>query len=409
MEVKTEILMYLLFNLFLLFAKSLTSGTRDIFTWVLYYYFYVAFGPVITYLIDFPIYHGIPTEYILPAVKIFTLANLAMIFSGMLFRPKLYEKPVSEFRIYESLPTIKIFAVLSLLYTAIAIPALLANLDGSKLDKISVISPLVHYNYLFVQLFLPAFYFHYSHEKIGRRIFWLNFITYCFYCILTAERDFIFPLSSIGFHWAIYNFNDRRNIVKFAACGLVLVSTGVGVFLLRDTTQDSSNPLISMLNQGSLLFINSYCLYLVDMGQELFTGFTYINSLQNLLPSWLYGTDFSVIAWFKEQYAPNSTSGYGFALDAEAYINFGYIGVFVFFFLIATYQKIIYNNLDKHHYLVFYSVFFHSFFMYNLRNDSLALFKGNLYAALFFIFILYTSRMINYLAEKNEALRKFRI
>jgi hypothetical protein len=166
-----------------------------------------------------------------------------------------------------------------------------------------------------------------------------------------------------------------------------MLITATGIFYFRDTTQESQGFISSILNQGSLLFINTFSLKLLHERIDYFMGFTYLNSLFNLFPSWIYKTDFNTLDWFKNNYAAASTSGYGFGLDAEGYINFSYLGVFFTFFGLLFIQRKITKYITTHPFFLYYSVFFSAFTMYSIRNDSLALFKGNLYGIIFFYLI----------------------
>ncbi len=178
------------------------------------------------------------------------------------------------------------------------------------------------------------------------------------------------------------------------------MTIGTAIFYFRDSSQNSEGTLHGILNQGSLLFINTFCLKLLNEGTNFFMGFTYWNSFLNLLPSWIYKTNFNTLDWFKNKYAAASTSGYGFALDAEGFINFSYPGVIVTFILLLLIQRKIAKNISKRPFYLYYSVFFTAFAMYSLRNDSLAFMKGSLYAILFYIMIFESSKLFNRLFQR---------
>lgn len=57
-------------------------------------------------------------------------------------------------------------------------------------------------------------------------------------------------------------------------------------------------------------------------------GATYLQTLISFLP--IRGK-LDLGMWFKNKYAPGGTSGYGFAMDAEAYLNFGWAGPAIVF------------------------------------------------------------------------------
>lgn len=60
-------------------------------------------------------------------------------------------------------------------------------------------------------------------------------------------------------------------------------------------------------------------------------GRTYLDAVLTLIPTGEETRARSLLAWFRDEYAPRGMSGYGFALDAEAYMNFGWLGPPVFF------------------------------------------------------------------------------
>ena len=169
---------------------------------------------------------------------------------------------------------------------------------------------------------------------------------------------------------------------------------GTAIFFMRDATQAFDSPFVAILNQGSLLFINTFTLHLLDQGVSHFWGWTYLNSLLNLLPSGLAGTDFNLLNWFKAHYAPASTSGYGYGLDAEGYLNFSWLGVFVTFLGLGFLQRLSFNSRRWGDFFLYYSVFSFSFTMYCFRNDSLAFLKGNFYAIVSYAALYFLSRFL---------------
>jgi hypothetical protein len=60
-------------------------------------------------------------------------------------------------------------------------------------------------------------------------------------------------------------------------------------------------------------------------------GQTYLDAVVTLIPAQEETRTRSLLAWFRDEYAPRGMSGYGFALDAEAYMNFGWLGPPIFF------------------------------------------------------------------------------
>jgi hypothetical protein len=170
-----------------------------------------------------------------------------------------------------------------------------------------------------------------------------------------------------------------QNWKLFLGAALLAIG-GTAIFFIRDSAQTFESPVAALLNQGSLLFVNTYTLYLLDHGQSHFFGLSYFYAFLNLLPSAVWTTGFNMPDWFRTQYAPGSTSGYGYGLDAEGFLNFSWPGIVVTFIGLSILQRKIFNLRHPRDFVLFYSVFSFSFMMYAIRNDSTAFLKGNFYA-----------------------------
>src|SRR4029077_13194471 len=83
----------------------------------------------------------------------------------------------------------------------------------------------------------------------------------------------------------------------------------------------------------SNLFVASRVVEWVPAEAPFEHGMTYVHTAVKLVPSFVLPEirQESLLAWFKERYAPTSQSGYGFGMEAEAYLNFGFLGPVVVF------------------------------------------------------------------------------
>lgn len=141
----------------------------------------------------------------------------------------------------------------------------------------------------------------------------------------------------------------------------------------------------SLLGLGSNLFVTSRVAEWVPADEPYRFGGTYLGTLGNLAPSFLLpGLRFeSLPAWFKDRYAPTSTTGYGFGMEAEAYLNFGLLGpVLVFALWTAGLVRLfdgwrLVPDALLHRYAF---TFMCPFSLYCIRGDSLMWAKGFLYA-----------------------------
>lgn len=382
---KTLVLFYTVAAFCVVALKLAKSRARDPIGYILLFYFFFGFGPVINYLLDLPIYFGIVTENI-PEASLIMLVGIGSFALPHLVwnNPKLEMPKISNER--HDWEALKIAFAASCLYGAgkIALMMPMRIAGASKIQMINIALPQLHYIYLLIQLYLSAFYFSVKERPGLGRLYWLNIAIYIVYCLVVTERDFIFPLISIFIMRSLVGEN-KLSLIKMLAVGISFVLFGTMMFFFRDSNQEASSVLAATLSQGSILFINTFVLKVFQNGHDFFLGETFLNSLINLAPSWVYKTDYNNLDWFKNLYAAASDSGYGFALDAEGYINFGYAGVVMVFGSIALYWKLLLSKFEKSEFYRYLCLFSVGFVMYALRNDSLALIKGIVYAMIIYL------------------------
>ncbi len=371
-------------------------GAGDPLVATMLFYMFFAFGPVINYLTGETIYFGIKTEYIPDASWIFFVGILGLMLPAWLVpleRDQFMRSSWGPSPIANILrPANAVMALVSLLLVG---RLLLSGGGGAdKIRSISLVGTSVHYIYLLIQVYLTAFYLNIGRSRFDRVLYFTNFLAYLTYCLVIGERDFVFIIMSLLLHWALIRPKSKSQTFKLVIGGTALAVAATAIFFLRDATQNFSSPLAALLSQGSLLFVNTYTLFLIDNGQPYFLGLSYIYACLNLLPSGVWSSGFNMPDWFREQYAPGSNSGYGFGLDIEGYLNFSWPGVFFSFVLIGFMQRKIFNAKKLRDFCLFYSVFFCAFTMYCLRNDSTAFFKGNFYAIISYLGLYFLSRFL---------------
>jgi oligosaccharide repeat unit polymerase len=372
----------------------LRRGLRDPLFYIAVLYFYFAFGPVINFLIGHPIYFGILQDRIPEATFIFMLALFGIFLISILIPAKsdLSNRVRDETeKHYFVLTVVLIVLIVYQLFVLLTIVP--GTIGQSKIIQIARIGGGIHYPFLLLEFFVTPFFFLHR-AKSARQLYYTNFALYVAYCLSFQERDFIFIILSIliyRFVFNSFNISRSRSLVGVLAISLPLVIVGTFLFNTRFDSTNNSLNLQGILNQGSLLFINTQIINLTETIQPFMYGQTYLNSLVNLIPNFIYSSDLQLLSWFKNIYAPTSSSGYGFALDAEAYLNFGYWGVIPFFIAISLVQRFAFNRIGRHPFYLYFSVFYTAFLPYAFRNDSLSLFKGSIYAIIFFNLIAFAS------------------
>lgn len=162
-------------------------------------------------------------------------------------------------------------------------------------------------------------------------------------CLLLGERDVVFVLGA-----AVYLGLGRWSCRTLALAGGGLLTLVAIVPLLRDaglsletqarqaSTLGAGELLPSLARQtGVNLFIFSRLVEWVPDVVELRWGGTYLDALVSFLPWETEASSRSLVYWFKDAYAPTGVSGYGFAIDAEAYLNFGAPGPALWFLCVG--------------------------------------------------------------------------
>ena len=228
-------------------------------------------------------------------------------------------------------------------------------------------------------------------------------------CVLQSERDVALVLLMIPISWLAVRADPaprerrprrRRRVgllqvgAAFAGVGLVLTvmqwaRSGVALGLadqasaLAEARQEGVLP--ALLGLGSNLFIASRVVEWVPEEAPYEHGLTYVHTAENLLPSFVLPElrQESLLDWFKQRYAPTSQSGYGFGMEAEAYLNFGLAGPILVFALWAFFLCRVhagYRALPGALLYRYTYTFFVPFSLYCIRGDSLMCVKGLLYS-----------------------------
>lgn len=255
----------------------------------------------------------------------------------------------------------------------------LARLGSLSLDKLTAIATIGswHYPYLLLQLLAVSTYFM-CRTRLARRAWFANLAVYVVYALATSERDFLLALAAVLIHRELFMRKRRSG----RAVGLAALAAVVASALAAGRAAvGSTSTLTDVLNQGSILFIDSNLSRFVPAVYPHEGGRTYVDAV--LRPLGL--SDAAPLPeWFVAVYAPGNPSGYGFSLSGEAYLNFGLLGVPAVFALLAAAQRGLMNTAGRSDFRCYMSVLFLVAALYALRGDSAQLLTTMLYGAVFF-------------------------
>lgn len=369
------------------------GGTSNVLLYVAAFFAFTAYGPVINLLTGADIYIGIVQDQINSAVIGFALALVGMVAADAMApqRTKYDDTPLrTEDRGYDILPLV--FVVLIVYACWILATAYPMLLSGNKNEQIAAAGP-GHYVYLLIAQSAVSLYFVARRTTFVHWLWAINLGVYVLYCLLTSERDFLFALFALVIHRDLLA-NKRRTI---ALPGLAVGGVIVGSLLFAGRANEQLD-IAGVFNQGSILFVDTFLMQEIPAHIPFEWGATYGQAFVGLLPHWLIDTGrLPLDQWLVNLYAPSSGSGYGFSLTAEAYMNFGLVGIPVMTFLLALAHRWLVNRADCGNWYAFFSVYSTMVWMFAMRGDFSQIVKSLLYGMLFFgaVYVISTKRRPN--------------
>lgn len=193
---------------------------------------------------------------------------------------------------------------------------------------------------------------------------------------VTGERDYIFRFFLFLFIMH-YTFNKYNPLVFL---GLIFI-----LLFFMPLTQQMKGYLISESVVGyeynfeiKNLFFNDFyaagrnLYYVLEKQVPLMYGETFIWDVKRFF-NFIFTDQKSTGAWFNDtfrvQYRDIGTSGWGFSLVAEAYINFGKFGIFLLYLIIGVVSGIFYNLSRKNLFLFLFYLLYIVVVIYVTRAD----------------------------------------
>jgi hypothetical protein len=359
------------------------GGRRDTLAYLAAYFFLFGFGPVISYLLGGAIYFGTNTLLIGRAAVGLLLAFAGVLGAGLLIRQRRDLADPCARPPARRLPLVPAVLAALALYAAVVLlwggPAFLS---GTKLDRIAVAGP-AHYDFLLLEMCGCALYFLAQETSLGRLAYRVNLALYVAYCLAIGERDFVFVLFALVLHRELVH--APRRLPRAAVWGAALLLGATALFSLRGGGAEAGGVApAQILNQGSVLFVDTWVMTHVPAVEPYQHGASYLHALVNLVPG---HPQAPLAQWLVDRYAPGSASGYGFSLTGEAYLNFGLAAVPVLFALLTAVHRLLVNRLDRAPVYAYGSLLFSVAWMYGFRGESQSLVKTCVYGALFYAVI----------------------
>ncbi|MET0133369.1 MAG: O-antigen polysaccharide polymerase Wzy [Kibdelosporangium sp.] len=338
---------------------------------------FFAFGPLVNLLLDQPVYFGIVTGTVSQASTGFLLALVGLLAADLI-------KPQRSSFDVERLVPVRTYDLLPLVLMCLASYAAYVLATGGpemigadKLARIELAGQW-HYPYLLLETFALALYVIARRTRFTRNLYWVNAAFYLVYCLVTTERDFIFVGFALLIQRQLFSRGVRSGrLILFGTAGVVLAS---GLATVRENLEFG---VAQTLNQGPVLFVDSFVMNAVPESYPYRLGQTYLDAATSVLQvSWSDRPPLD--EWLVSLYAPGWIGGYGFSLTAEAYLNFGMLGIPVVFALIGLGVRSLVNRCDQSDLAAYLTVLAIAGLLNALRGDSAQLLKIVVYGMVFF-------------------------
>ncbi|MFN3712853.1 MAG: hypothetical protein ACK4SX_04260 [Alcanivoracaceae bacterium] len=352
---------------------------------LLYAYFF--FGPALASLLGYEVYSGIDLRYLQPAISVFLISILALLIGllvpGLKFKSRdfaLMMQPGRNAKEFVYIPAMLI--CLGIILYSYYVGALFSY--ENKVVKISRVG-IYHYAAITLVPCVLICYMALFDSQRGRHWgFSLCIMMYCFYSFMMSERDFLLFFLPVYF-WCI---NRTRSGYIYPAIMSVILTAVFVVMSLSKSDVMSQGAIGSFLNQGSNLMVITVLLaYLDGVGEPIY-GLSYLSATINAVTFGFVRLWSPCSVWLSN-YFSGGAGAYGFSLEAEAFFNFGFVGVFVFFFILARYYRCVERLADsgaRFGMLLYYHFLF--FFMYSIRGEFLIILKSLMYCLILYFIVL---------------------
>ncbi|GAC15804.1 O-antigen polymerase [Aliiglaciecola lipolytica] len=360
----------------------------------LFCYFYFCFGPYIAHMLGLPIYSGIKQDYLYQSSFAFFLAIATL----SLFPANLIGRLTINYALVIKEPVLLRQIAMFFMLVPVVLVFILAfsRIGFSGLDKVQRIQSVGIGHYVILTLW-PLFLFCYMtvmpKSVMSRKVFWqftsvvLLYFSYCFYM---GERDFALIVVPLYFWF----YKDTGIALWKLLLGGTAGGLGFTLMSAGRSSEFSGGGLGSFLNQGSNLMVTSNIAAWLDQGELVWWGESYFSGFVNMLTLGAIRLTTPLSIWFSRRYSTAANDGaYGFSIEGEALLNFGYVGIpflfgFIALFLAWTYRGYL-QNKPFGILLTYFNLFY---FIYAIRGESLILFKAFIYCVIIFFLLLFISQ-----------------
>jgi oligosaccharide repeat unit polymerase len=218
-------------------------------------------------------------------------------------------------------------------------------------------------------------------RKFPWKLIIFTFVVSLFTTLNLGERNVFLSFCIISII-TVYLFYRPRKIVVFSFGAILLVLIPIlgslkNIFT-RDKIQTDNSGVLVDLFSGEFLSVgrNLEVLLLNNYSSNYFYGLTFIWDIgRSIVPGIIYPFQ-NAVGWFNNTYyGLNREFGYGFTLTGEGLINFGILGVIIWYLIFCGILSVLYNKGTRS--LGYLSLYLPSipYFAYAIRADFSNLFS----------------------------------
>jgi oligosaccharide repeat unit polymerase len=342
-------------------------------------YFFSAVLPVAVQIAGGQIYAGIDIRYIPDALFLSSLCLAGLFVAGLLTKAG---TPSVASGAWEPRRPGEVSAVVAVVVFSLILLAAAYSVENIFMPKVAGSDALfgLHYKILLIGSVFCCVFLSLYWTTSGLAAY--GFFAFVGYCLVFQERDFFL----VGLLGALILYSKKTIGKKSVLVIAILALTAFSYLSVGRSTIFESLDILTFANQGSNLFVNTFVMrYFEHISvEDLYWGQTYCASLLDTVTFGFIPARPTLANWLAEQYAGVwATGGYGFSIEAEAYMNFGYCGAFILFLVIGVFlaktEKRAMRGYLSGRLMLGWSVMF---LMYGIRGESLNVFKSLLFVTI---------------------------
>lgn len=236
--------------------------------------------------------------------------------------------------------------------------------------------------------------------------------------LVSGERNIIltFVLSMFYLYYILLHKDHNNKYLYLAAPLLLYLPTLFNTFkyfgVTGEVKESTGNLVVDVFNTEFIAASRNLQIILAGSETEgIFSGYTifsaFIRAFQiPFMPDFLSILAFRPQDWFNDVLLPDrSGGGLGFTLVGEGYINFGYAGVVIIFFIVGALVKHLYVKSNQGLYYLSFYILTIPLFIYSIRGGLATLLSplvGQILLGIAVIFLMEYVIRKNFMKQETE-------